>query len=96
MNVPIVIYWSPNHWELRDSAIPYFKELQCVSISHETPESAARHVPAIWDAWWTSPMVREVLEQFKKRYCHLPDNLLDHVEHALQEILILSDKTVTR
>ena len=90
MNVPTVIYWNPNHWELRDSAIPYFKELQRVGIFHETPESAARHVSAIWDdvdAWWTSPMVREVLEQFKKRYCHLPDNLLNHVEHALREIL---------
>ena len=99
MNVPTVIYWNPNHWELRDSAIPYFKELQRVGIFHETPESAARHVSAIWDdvdAWWTSPMVREVLERFKKRYCHLPDNLLDHVEHALREVLTLPDKTVTQ
>jgi putative transferase (TIGR04331 family) len=99
MNTPTVIYWNPKHWELRDSAIPYFKELQRVRIFHETPESAARHLSAIWndvDAWWTSPIEREVLEQFKKRYCHLPDNLLAHVEHALQEVLTLPDKTVTR
>ena len=90
MNVPTVIFWNPNHWELRDSAIPYFEELKRVGIFHETPESAAHHVAAIWndiDAWWASPAVREVLELFKQRYCHLPDDLLDRVETALHEIM---------
>ncbi len=90
MNVPTIIYWNPNHWELRDSAIPYFEDLKRVGIFHETPESAARHVTAIWDdvdAWWTSPSVREVLERFKARYCHLPDDLLDRVEAALREVM---------
>lgn len=90
MNVPSVIYWNPGHWELRNSAIPYFEELKRVGIFHETPESAARHVAAIWDnvdAWWASPAVREVLERFKHRYCHLPDDLLDRVEVALYEIM---------
>ncbi len=90
MNVPTVLYWNPNHWELRDSAIPYFDDLKRVGIFHETPESAARHVAAIWDdvdAWWTSPAVREVLARFKARYCcHLPDDLLDRVEAALREV----------
>ena len=98
MNVPSVIFWNPNHWELCDSAIPYFEELTRAGIFHETPESAAHHVAAIWndiDAWWTSPVVRYVLEQFKQRYCHLPDNLIDHVEHALREVLAVSDKTAT-
>lgn len=90
MNVPSVIYWNPGYWELRDSAIPYFEDLKRVGIFHETPESAARHVAAIWDnvdAWWTSPTVLEVLERFKHRYCHLPDDLLDRVEVALYEIM---------
>ncbi len=90
MNVPTIIYWNLNHWELRDSAIPYFDDLKRVGIFHETPESAARHVSAIWDdvdAWWTSPAVREVLERFKARYCHLPDDLLDRVEATLREVM---------
>lgn len=90
MNVPTVIYWNPNHWEQRDSAIPYFEDLKRVGIFHETPESAARHVAAIWDnvdVWWTSPVVREVLERFKQRYCHLPDDLLDRVEATLREAI---------
>ena len=68
MNVPTVIYWNPNHWELRETAIPYFEELKRVKVFHETPESAARHVAAIWhdvDAWWVSPEVGEVVDRFK-------------------------------
>ena len=96
MNVPTVIYWPPKHWELRDSAIPYFEDLKRVGIFHETPESAARHVAAVWDdvdAWWSSPAVQEVLVRFKTRYCHLPDDLLDRVESALREVMVDLGKT---
>lgn len=96
MNVPTVMYWNPNYWELRDSAIPYFDELRRVGIFHETPQSAARHVTAIWDdvdAWWTGQPVQEVLERFKARYCNLPDNLLDHVEQVLREVISVAHRS---
>lgn len=88
MNVPTVIYWNPRHWELRDSAIPYFEDLQRVGIFHETPESAALHVAKIWadvDTWWNGTELREVLERFKAQYCSLPDNLLTRVQTALRD-----------
>jgi putative transferase (TIGR04331 family) len=90
MNVPTVIYWNQNHWELRDSAVPYFEELKRVGIFHETPESAARQVAAIWDdvdAWWESPAVSEAVERFKEHYAYLPDNLLDRVQDALLKVM---------
>lgn len=96
MDIPTIVFWDPEHWELRESAIPYFEELQRAGIFHETPESAARHVAAVWnnvDAWWTSPAVVQVLKQFKKRYCDLPSDLLDRVENALGEVLAMSGKT---
>ena len=98
MNVPTVIYWNPKHWELRDSAIPYFEELKRVCIFHETPESAARHVTSIWhdvNAWWTSPEVRKVVERFSVHYCHLPGDLPHRIEHALLELIAVSGKSVT-
>jgi putative transferase (TIGR04331 family) len=98
MNVPTVIYWNQSHWELRASAVPYFEELKRVGIFHETPESAARHVAAIWDnvdAWWKSPAVGEVIECFKERYCRLPDDLLGRVEHALREVMATADTAAT-
>jgi putative transferase (TIGR04331 family) len=87
------MYWNPSHWELRTCAEPHFANLKRVGIFHENPESAAQHVAAIWenvDAWWQSVAVQEVLEQFKQRYCHLPDDLLDCVGQALGEVMIAS------
>ena len=87
-NVPTVIYWNPNHWELRDSAIPYFENLKQVGIFHETPESAARHVAEVWDGvglWWDNPTVQNVLKSFKERYCRA-DNMLERLEVSLKEI----------
>ena len=89
MNVPTVIYWNPCHWELRDSAIPFFEDLKRVGIFHESPGSAAKHVTAIWDdvdAWWTSPVLQKVLKCFKERYCHT-DNMLDRLEATLRSVV---------
>lgn len=89
MNMPTVIFWNPRHWELRDSAIEYFEDLGRVGIFHESPESAARHVAAVWDdvdAWWFSERVQEVLARFKRRYCDLPVDLLPRIENVLQEL----------
>lgn len=96
MNIPTIIFWNPNHWELRDSAIPYFEELKRVGIFHESPASAARHVTDIWDhvdEWWSSASVQRTLKQFKARYCDLPNNLLERIEHALREVMPISEKT---
>ena len=87
MDVPTVIFWNPAHWELRDSAIPYFEELRESGIFHETPQSAARHMAAVWDdvnGWWKSPEVRGALRRFTERYSYLPDNLLDRVGDTLR------------
>ncbi len=89
MNVPTVIYWNPMHWELRESAAPYFDDLKPVGIFHETPQSAAQHVSVIWDnvdAWWADLALQEVLERFKAHYCHLPHDLLGRVEIALRTV----------
>lgn len=91
MNIPTVIYWNPGHWELRDSAIPYFEDLKRVGIFHDAPVRAARHVSAIWDdvdAWWTSPAVREVVGRFKARYCATPNDLLGRLETNLREVMV--------
>jgi putative transferase (TIGR04331 family) len=96
MNVPTVIYWNPAQWELRDSAEPYFADLRRVGVFHETPESAARHVAAIWDdtdAWWQSAAVREVLDRFKQQYCHLPDDLVGRVADTIREVMFATDET---
>jgi putative transferase (TIGR04331 family) len=90
MNVPTVMYWNSRHWELRDSAGAHFDELVRVGIFHATPESAARHVAAVWDdveAWWGSEPVTRALDRFKKIYCDAAPGLLGRVEHALRGVI---------
>ena len=89
MDVPTVAYWNERHWELRETADPYFDELKRVGIFHATPRAAAEHVAAVWDdvdAWWRSPQVRAVLDRFKRRYCDQPSDRLDRVEQALRAV----------
>jgi putative transferase (TIGR04331 family) len=94
MNVPTVMYWNPNHWELRDSAIPFFDKLKDVGILHDTPESAAEHVNAIWEDvnfWWEGDIVQEALKSFIKRYSHIPkDGIVNQVSYALKEATLIS------
>ena len=90
LNVPTVIFWNPQHSELRASAVPYFEDLKRVGIFHESPESAAQHVNTIWDnvnAWWETPELQAVLQRFTTRYCFQPKDLLDRVEAALRETI---------
>jgi putative transferase (TIGR04331 family) len=99
MNVPTVMYWNPGHWELRACAERYFADLKRVGIFHETPESAAQHVAAIWDdvdAWWQSVPVREVVNRFALKYCHLPDDLLDCIVAAIGEVTSAADNQVAK
>ena len=89
LNFPTLIFWNPKHWELRDSAIPYFEQLKSVGIFHETPESAARQMAAVWDdvaAWWGSEAVQSVRSKFCERYAHIPEKPLDVLEKLFREI----------
>jgi putative transferase (TIGR04331 family) len=91
MNVPTVIYWNPEHWELRDSARPYFEDLIRVGILHKTPQSAVSHVALIWDdvdQWWKSNEVQDVLARFSMNYCDTTGNLLDRVENVLNDTIL--------
>jgi putative transferase (TIGR04331 family) len=93
-NVPTIIFWDISSMPVRNSAIPYFDDLRRVGIFHDTPESAAAHVNMIWNdvsAWWASADVRRVLARFKKQYCYCPNNLIDHLETALRDVISESE-----
>jgi len=89
LNFPTIMFWNPKHWELRDSAVPYFEQLKFVGIFHETPESAAKQMAAVWDdvaAWWESVAVQLVRREFCERYAHIPEKHLDVMEKLFREI----------
>ena len=89
-NIPTIMFWNPNHWELRDSAIPFFEKLKSVGIFHETPESAAKQMTDIWDdvsGWWESTAVQTVRREFCERYAHNPEKPLNGMAKLFREII---------
>ncbi len=89
MNMPTIIFWNPEHWELRESAIPYFEQLKTVGIFHETPESAAQQMTLVWDDvadWWNSIQVQSARKAFCHRYSRMLEQPLDDLEHVLRPL----------
>lgn len=83
INFPTIIFWDANYWELRDGVKPYFEMLKKVGILHETPESAARQLMAVWadvSAWWNSSAVQAARKEFCERYANTPKNPLKIME----------------
>jgi putative transferase (TIGR04331 family) len=90
MNVPTVMFWNPNHWDLRNSAKPYFEALERAKVFHVTPQSAAQHVNLIWhdvDTWWTSNVVFDAVQNFCEQYSKMPENFLDEIHYNLKDLM---------
>ena len=88
-NIPTIIFWNPNHWELRSSAVYYFKKLEEVGIFHNSPEAAANHLKLNWnslDEWWKTEEVQNVRKEFCNKYVYLPDNALNETSQLFKEI----------
>ncbi len=70
-NFPTVLYWNPEHWELRSAAQPFFDSLREVGILHDSPEEAAEHINAIYSkplTWWSQEKVQAVREKFCRQF----------------------------
>ena len=86
MNIPTVIFWNPLHWELRDSALPWFSNLAKQGIFHTEPVSAANHIASVWDdidGWWSSEAVRTCIEEFVAQYSRQSRDLLHDIRHCI-------------
>jgi len=87
LNIPTMIFWDPEHSEVKKSAEKYFDILKKVGIFHDNPESAANHLIKIWgdiDGWWESSEVMSAKDIFIDRYANNKD-LLGKLTRALQE-----------
>lgn len=92
-NFPTVLFWNPNHWELRPFAQPYFDELRHVGILHDTPESAARKVNQICDdpiSWWQQSEIQAVKNQFCYQFARTSDNWLKEWKNELRKLKSLN------
>ena len=87
-NFPTVLFWNPDHWELRPSAQSYYDELRNVGILHETPESAAAKVNEISHdpiSWWQQPQVQQAKDKFCFQFARTSDNWLKEWKAELKQ-----------
>ena len=72
LNIPTIIFWNPNHWELNEVSNEMFNKLKHIKVFHESPVSAASHLNNIVKEpleWWNKTEVKLVINEFKNKYC---------------------------
>ena len=90
MDVPTIMFWNPDHWELSEGVSPFFKSLVEAGILHYSPTSAAHKLSEIWDdvdRWWSSDLVTVARTRFCDSYNQSPPDLVSKVARALKNAL---------
>lgn len=75
--IPTVFFWNENVWRISRHAKSDVEKLAGVNVLHSSPESAARHLNAIWpdvDSWWEDSRTREAVDEFAHHYCRSSRN----------------------
>ena len=95
-NVPTVLFWDPQRWEVRDEARPYFESLGEVGILWDSPEAAAAKVESVYDEpwdWWGDERLQEVRRDFVDRYALARTDWVSRWAGALEKEVALSRVT---
>jgi len=70
-NIPTIIFWDSEFFELRNEVIPFFEELEKVGIFHKTSKSAAEFVASVWhdiNSWWSEKYVVNARMNFTNEF----------------------------
>ena len=87
-NMPTIVFWNEEHWELNQNAKKVIDLLSDVGIFHKTPESAAQKVIEIWDdidSWWAD----EELQNVRKLFCEHYSRILEDPVHELKSAITI-------
>ncbi len=90
-NIPTIIFWDENFWEINDDVKSYFDLLKSVGIFHDTPEGAANKMIEVWDdidSWWFNENLQMVREKFCNRFSKTPNSLMINLHDVLKKIEI--------
>ncbi len=95
-NVPTILFWNPQCWELRKSAVEYFQMLADIGIWHQTPESAAYFLgqnAANPGLWWDKTETQSGRKKFLHKFAY---GAFDWADQWLKQMnLILKQKNWT-
>ena len=89
LNIPTIVFWDQNYWEIKDQVKPIFLHLKKVKILHETPEKAAQHLVEIWgdiDQWWSRKEVQIARKKFCDTFSYTNDHLMQDYENLFKRL----------
>ncbi len=89
-NIPTVVFFDPNKYEIREEAIAAMNSLRAVNILHDSPESAAQflnYLDSDISEWWNSKVVQETRQQFCLDYANTSENWMDVWTDFLRDII---------
>ncbi|MHB1130375.1 MAG: LIC12162 family transferase [Ilumatobacteraceae bacterium] len=86
LNIPTLITWNNDFVQLRDEALPYFKQLKEAGIFHDNDQSFVDHVTKHWgdiESWWAS----DVVQSARLMFCHQFSRIQPHPLLFLRRML---------
>ena len=78
-NIPTIIYWDDNYWEILEESKYDFMNLEKVKIFHKSEESALEHLNKYWNdisSWWLIPEVQKARVEFCNKYVRFNPSLI--------------------
>lgn len=91
LNIPTLITWSSNYVQLRDEALPYFRQLAEAGIFHPNEQSFVDHVTKHWDgieSWWASEVVQSARLMFCSQFSRIQTHPLLFLRRALHTVSV--------
>jgi putative transferase (TIGR04331 family) len=88
-NMPTIIFWNPDHWELREGAIDDYDNLKKVGILHDSPELAAEMVHKVWndiDSWWYRDDTQKARTEFCFKFARMSPDWGDQWLDAIKNV----------
>lgn len=73
-NIPTILLWNSDLWEIRDSAKEDFQLLEKIGILHHDSETASRFICEIWndvEGWWMEKDRQDIIEKFCYKYARM-------------------------
>jgi putative transferase (TIGR04331 family) len=88
IGVPVVAFWDPGLWEVRDDARAPFDALREAGVLHEDPRVAAAQVDRVYERageWWSAADVQAARSAFLQRFA-IPGDWLSGWSRFLGEL----------
>ena len=86
LNVPTVIFWSPNIFQVNNDFENDLKLLMSAGIFHASPKSAAIHLQNIWnnvDGWWYSKNTQKSRKEFCEKWSNVDVKTYSNIEKVV-------------